>query len=250
MTPPPLPASQPVKKSNALMWILLCVGGLVFMIALAIGVSSYFVYRTVKKAGFDPELMRNNPGLALARMATSLNPDTEVVSTDNAAGTIVVRERSTGKIVTMKFDPNKKTMVVVGDDGKEAKITASGDSENGRVEVQGPDGTVTFGATSGNSGPAWLPVYPGSAPSGTISSQTPEGSENTYAFKTADAPSKVLSYFQDQLKSEGFTVNLAASGEQGGMLQAEHSGKKRNVVVTVGSSSEGTAASITAIEKK
>jgi hypothetical protein len=243
-------APPPAKKSNVLLWVLLGIGGLVFLVILVVGAGSFFVYRAVKKAGFDPDLMRSNPGLAMARMAAAVNPDAEVVSTNDRTGTVVIREKSTGKIVTMKFDPDKKSLVIVGDDGKEVRINASGDNKSGSVEVQGDDGTLKFGTAAGNATPAWLPVYPGSAPQGTLSTQTPEGSQNTYAFKTRDAPGKVIAYFQDQLKGAGFSVTLVSSGDQGGMVQAEDSANKRNVLVTAGASSEGTSGSITAIEKK
>jgi hypothetical protein len=253
--PPPMQqqfpqAPPPAKKSNVLLWVLLGIGGLVLMVVLAVGVGGFFVYRTVKKAGFDPDLMRSNPGLAMAKMATAFNPDAEVVSTNDRTGTVVIREKSTGKITTMKFDPDKKSLAIVGDDGNEVRFNASGGSKNGSVEVQGQDGAVKFGTAAGNATPAWLPVYPGSAPQGTLSTQTPEGSQNTYTFKTQDAPAKVIAYFQDQLKGAGFAVTLVSSGDQGGMVQAEDSAKNRNVLITAGASSGGTTGSITAIEKK
>ena len=135
--------AQPPKKSNVLMWVLIGVGGLVLMFVLALGVGSFFIYRTVKNAGFDADLMRSNPGLAMAKMVTSLNPDTEVVSTNDSAGTVVVREKSTGKVMTMKFDPDKKSMVIIGDDGNQVSINASGDAKNGTLNIQGPDGNLS-----------------------------------------------------------------------------------------------------------
>jgi hypothetical protein len=194
--------------------------------------------------------MRSNPGLAMAKLATAFNPDAEVVSTNDRTGTVVIREKSTGKITTMRFDPDKKSLVIVGDDGNEVRINGSDDSKNGSVEVQGQDGTLKFGTAAGNATPAWLPVYPGSAPQGTMSTQTPDASQNTYTFKTKDSPAKVISYYQDQLKGAGFSVTLVSSSDQGGMIQAEDSGQKRNVIITAGPSSEGTTGSITAIEKK
>jgi hypothetical protein len=241
--------AQPPKKSNVLMWVLIAVGGLVLMVVLAVAAGSFFIYRTVKNAGFDADLMRNNPGLAMAKMVTALNPDTEVVSTNDRAGTVVVREKSTGKVVTMKFDPDKKSMVIVGDDGNQISINATGDGKNGALNIQGPDGTIKFGTAAGNATPAWLPVYPGSAPQGTMSTQTSQGSQNTFAFKTQDAPGKVISYYQEQLKSAGFTVNVTGSSEQGGMVQASDEAKNRSVVVIAGASGEGTSGTITAIEK-
>jgi len=44
-----------------------------------------------------------------------------------------------------------------------------------------------------NSAPAWVPVYPGSSPQGAMSSQSNDGKQNTFTFKTRDAAGKVTS---------------------------------------------------------
>ena len=98
--------------------------------------------------------------------------------------------------------------------------------------------------------PAWVPVYPGSAPQGTLSTQTPNGTQNTYAFKSQDAPAKVVAVFQEQLKGSGLTVNMVNSGEQGGVVQAQDADKNRTVLVTAGAADGGTSGTITVIEKK
>jgi hypothetical protein len=254
------PQGQPPKKSNVLLWVLIAVAVVVFVAVAGVSIGSYMLYRTVKNAGFDPELMSKNPGLALTKMMATVHPDMQVVSTDDAHGTVTVREKTTGKILTFRWDPDKKTLVVIGDDGKQVKFSAAGDEKNGgSLTVESGDGTVKFGATPGNTGPAWVPVYPGTTPQGTFSTQTGEGSQSTYAFKTSDPPSKVLDYFKQQLSSAGFKVNLSASGifdpgsasgGQGGILQATSADEKRTVMITAGASSEGTTASVTAVEKK
>jgi hypothetical protein len=240
----------PKKGGGALKWILMGVGFLVLCIVLFIGASLYFVSRVSKNAGFDPELMKRNPGLALARMATAFNPDAELVSTNESSGTVTIREKSTGKVITLKFDPDKKSMVVVGEDGKQAEIKVSGDDKNGAIEFNGPDGTIKFGAAAGNTAPAWVPVYPGSSPQGTFSTQTPEGSQNTYSLKTKDSAGQVLTYYENQIKSAGFSITTTVKSDAGGMLSGESTDKKRTLMITVGSSNEGTEVGITAIEKK
>jgi len=245
------PQSQPPKKSKALMWILIVVAVVIFLGVAAVSLGSFFLYRTVKNAGFDPELMQKNPGLAMTKLVATLHPDTQVVSTDDARGTVTVRDKSTGKLMTFRWDPDQKTLVIVGDDGKEVKFSASGDDKGGSLTVQGGDGgTVKFGAAAGNNTPAWAPVYPGTTPQGTFSTQTGEGSQNTYTFKTHDAASKVLDYFKQQLTASGFKVTLTAAGDQGGMVQATDDANKRSVMITAGTSTEGTEGSVTTIEKK
>jgi hypothetical protein len=109
---------------------------------------------------------------------------------------------------------------------------------------------MKFGGAGSAQMPAWMPVYPGSSPTGTFSSQTKDGNQSTFAFKTPDPAAKVMSYYQDQLKSGGFSINMATNTPQGGMVMAEDSGKNRSLMITASSSSDGTDVSLTAIEKK
>jgi hypothetical protein len=245
--PPPVPGA-PAKKTSPLVWIL---GGLVVLMfggMLTCGIVGFLAIRAVKNAGFDPDLMQRNPGLAMAKMAAALHPDLQTVSTDERAGTITMREKSTGKLVTFKFDPDRKTLVVTGDDGKQVSIGVTGDDKSGAVTVQSAEGSVRFGA--GGKVPEWVPVYPGASPEGNYSAQTPQGEQNSFSFKTQDAPSKVLSYYQDQLKSAGLTLTQSIASGEGGMVSAENGDKSRTVVVTVGTSTEGTQTNVIAIEKK
>ena len=244
---PPLP---PGKKSNILIWILGGIVALIIGVTAMCGLAGYFIMHKAKQAGFDSGLLTTNPAYAAAKMAATMNPDVETVSTDDGSGTITVREKKTGKTTTLKFDPDKKTMVVTDENGKEATVKVNTDGDKGSVEVQSADGNMKFGASASSQMPGWMPVYPGSSPTGTFSTQTKEGSQSSFTFKTHDAPAKVMSYYQDQLKSSGFSINMATNTPQGGMVMAEDSGKARSLMITASSSSDGTDVSLTAIEKK
>jgi hypothetical protein len=237
----------PAKKTSPLVWILGTIVVLMFVAMLTCGVVGFLAVRAVKNAGFDPDLMKRNPGLAMAKMAATLHPDLEVVSTNERTGRITMREKSTGKIVTFKFDPDQKTLVMTGDDGKDVTVTAS---SPGSVTMKSSDSTVTFGANAGDKAPSWVPTYPGSSPEGTFSSQGPQGTQNTFTFKTKDEVSKVLQFYQDSLKSGGFNVTQAISSAAGGMVSAEDADKKRTAVITIGSSNGETQVSVMAVEKQ
>jgi hypothetical protein len=253
--PPAFPSNQaplpPGKKPNILIWIL---GGVVVVmlgITAMCGLGGYFLMRKAKQAGFDSDLLKSNPAYAAAKMAVTMNPDVETVSSDDSNGMITVRDKKTGKVVKFKFDPDKKTMVVTDENGQEATVKVTGDGNQGSLEVQGANGgTVKFGATAGNEMPSWVPVYPGSSPKGTFSAQTNDGNHATFTFNTSDAPAKVMTYYQDQLKAAGFAINMATTTPQGGMVMAEDGGKTRSVMLTLGTSNEGTNVNVTAIEKK
>ncbi len=244
---PPQGAPQK-KKTSPLVWILGGIAVLMCGVMLTCGVAAFMLTRAVKNAGFDPDLMQKNPGLAMAKMVAAIHPDAQVVSTNDREGKIVIRDKSTGKLMTFKFDPEKKTLVLAGDDGQEVKITASGDGSNGTVAISSPDGTVKYGAGS-EKAPDWVPVYPGSTTAATYSAQANDGLQNTFTFKTKDPAAKVVSFYQDQLKAAGFTVTQVL-GDQGGLVTGETAEKKRTITVTIGSTSDGTEGSVMAIEKK
>src|ERR1700683_4409312 len=120
---PPNPQPPVAKKTSIWVWILGGIAIFFFAITLTCGVIGYMGMRMIKNAGFDSELMKTNPGLAMAKMVTAMNPDYETVKTNDRAGTIVVRQKATGKTITMKFDPGAKKMVIVDDDGKQSTLT-------------------------------------------------------------------------------------------------------------------------------
>ena len=249
-TPPNIqPQGQPpvARKTSIWVWIIGGIAIFLFAITLTCGVIGYMGMRMIKSAGFDSELMKSNPGLAMAKMVSSMNPDLETVKTNDREGTITVREKSTGKVMTMRFDPDTKKMVIITDDGKQASVTI----DNNGVSATGADGsTVKFGQAVGNNAPSWVPVYPGSTPQGTMSSSSADGSQNTFTFKSKDSASKIITYYSDQLKAAGFIINMTTNTDQGGMVQASDEGKKRTVIVTVGTSADGTETGVTSIEKK
>jgi hypothetical protein len=227
----PMDPGQPgpqVKKTSPLVWILAGIGIFVVLCMVTCGIGSYFLMHKIKDAGFDSSLMQKNPGLAMAKMVAAMNPDLEVVSSNDRVGTVTVRERSTGKTMTYKFDSDKKSLVIVAEDGSEVKI----------------------GADSGAKLPSWVPAYPGATIEGSFAAQGPDGSSGSFSFKTPDSTDKVTAFYQDQLKSAGFTINVVSSGTQGGMVSGEDTANRRTVIVMVNGSTGTTSGSITVNEKK
>jgi hypothetical protein len=152
---PPLP---PGKKSNILIWILGGIVALMVGVTAMCGLAGYFIMHKAKQAGFDSGLLTTNPAYAAAKMAATMNRDVDTVSTDDSSGTITVRDKKTGKTTTLKFDPDKKTMVVTDENGKEATVRVNTDGDKGSVEVQSADGNMKFGASASGQMPGWMPV--------------------------------------------------------------------------------------------
>ena len=251
-TPGAVPPA-PTRKSSGgkiLLWIVGGFAALVLLVIVAIAGLGFFMMHKAKQAGLDPELLKKNPALAMAKMAVTANPDVQMISSNDSAGTMVVRDKKTGKVTTLKFDPAKKSMVITDDQGKQARITA--DASSGTVEMQGPEGTVKIGANS-DKAPAWVPVYPGASPQNTMSVDEKGKQSGTYVFVSKDGPAKVLDYYAEQLTSAGMKLTRTTTGQDGstgGIVSASAESEGRTVLVTASGESDGTHVSVTFDEQK
>ena len=235
--PPPQPTAgaAPVKrKTSPLVWVLVIVLGLFVLGGIVtVGAGMFFLHK-VRQAGFDPELMKQNPGLAVTKMIASANPDVEVLSTDEGAGRITVRDKKTGKVVTMTFD-----------DAKRGKFSFSAQGDDGKTA------SMEIGAGADKL-PSWVPTYPGAKVEGTfaMTGDSGEGNGGSFGFSTSDAPEKVLSFYQDKCKEMGIGVKMTTHTSEGGMILGADEGEKRTLHVIVGSESGGTKVQVMYGSKK
>src|SRR5712692_533464 len=222
---PPAPgqpaAPVPPKKSNALLWILAGIGGFVLLIILVVAAGIFFFVHKAKQAGLDPDLLKKNPALAAAKLAVAVNPDVEMVSTDEGKGEITIRDKKTGKVYSMSFEDAKNGKFTMKENGKEA-VTITG-GPGGTVEMKSADGTIKIGG--GNvTVPAWVPDYPGSQAQSSFTSQTKDGDASSYQFKTKDPSDKVVKFYADGFKNQGMKVTSNITSQNGassgGMLVA------------------------------
>ncbi|HMC59435.1 MAG TPA: zinc ribbon domain-containing protein [Candidatus Solibacter sp.] len=226
-SPQPVPGAVAPRKTSPVVWILVGVLGLFVLIGVAaVGTLRYFVH----KAGLDTELMQRNPGLAIGKIIAAANPDVEVLSTDDAVGKITVRDRRTGKVVTMSFDDVKNgrfSFSAVGDDGKTASLE--------------------IGAGAGKL-PSWVPAYPGADAKGTFAVKgddgTSRGEGGTFTFTTPDSAAKVKAFYDDKCKQAGMKVNLTVNTGEGGVLVAADDGDRHTLNVNVAGGSGETTVTV------
>jgi hypothetical protein len=248
------PAPGAPKKSRFLIWVLLGCGGLIVIAGIIAISTGVFVAYKAKQAGLDPALVQKNPGLAVAKMVASMSPDTEVLSVDEDRGIIRVRDKKTGKMLTMNLEDAKNGKIVFLDENdQKVEIQTRGEGDNASVEVQGPDGTMRMGTMAANL-PDWLPSYPGAEGKGTYDLNTKDGKAGSYSFQTSDSAESVGRFYEDALKKAGFEVqkNLTQVPGQGSMiiLAGTDSASQRTVQVTAASQGEGAHVSLAFEVKK
>ena len=217
-----VPGAAPVqRKTSPLVWVLVIILGLFVLGAIGVVGTGLFIVHKVRQAGFDPELMQRNPGLAISKMIANANPDVDVLSTDEGAGKITVRDKKTGKVVTMTFD-----------DAKNGRFSFSAQGDDGRTA------SLEVGAGADQL-PSWVPAYPGAKVEGTFAMKGngEQGNGGSFGFSTSDGADKVISFYQDNCKELGLDVKMTTHTNEGGMIVAADRGETRTLQAIVSSSS-------------
>jgi hypothetical protein len=233
----PAAPAAPRRKSSLLVWILAGILGVAILAGAAIFTGGLWVAHKVKQAGVDPELFRENPGLAVSKLIAAADPDAEVISTDPADETVTVRDRRSGKEVILTFDEVK-----TGNFRLEAN-----DDQGHRALVQ------IGGSADAVAVPAEVPVYPGAKVKSTFqvdgNGEKGQGAYE-YEFTTLDAPAKILDYYHRTLEKAGMKLALQTHTADGGMLVAEDDANRRTLRVIVSRDADATTINLTARVKR
>ena len=212
--------SATAKKMNPLIWILVGILGLFALLGIVVVAGGIFVAKKVQDAA-------GNPGRAAAKLIAAANPDVEIVSSNEAAGTVTFKDTSTGKVVTVDFDQIKQ----------------------GRISFEGEGEKVTIGADASTRLPEWLPVYPGATTSGTFAMQGSNESAATVGLTTSASIDEVSKFYEEAFKKAGLSTNTNLM-QQGGMISGESADKKRSAVVSMAAGDEGLTVGITYSDKR
>jgi uncharacterized protein YneF (UPF0154 family) len=246
---PPAPGVPPAKKGmSPLAWVGVGCIVLLVLAGIAVGVMGWFAKRAVDK-------FAENPTMNAAELMVRMNPDLELVSSDKKTNTITVKDKKTGEVTTISAEDAKNGKFTIKSDKGTATFDAS--SGNG-LSVQSTDekgqvSTFNAGAGTPQNLPSWLPTYPGGTVQGTLDTTNAEGRSATFTVNTKDDSTKVLDYYESQLKAAGLKVEkttTTSNGQTGGSVSGKSDDGKREASVLVSSTTEGTQAFVSFTEKK
>ncbi|NWG14160.1 MAG: hypothetical protein HXY20_11565 [Acidobacteria bacterium] len=189
--------------------------------------------------------MEKNPGFAVAKMLASANPDIEVLSVDADRGIIRVRDKKTGKTLTMNLEDAKSGKIVFQDEqGKQVEMQAHGEGEDASLEVRSSEGTMRMGADASGQLPDWLPAYPGAESTGAFALSAEKGKRGSCSFKTGDSAEDVAAFYEGALEDAGFEVRKTMSQIPGSgsmiILAATEKNRQRTAHVTAAVTDDGT----------
>lgn len=239
MDNPPSVPQAPKKGVSGLAIAGFGCGGLIVIILI---IGFIFVGKACNMVQEYADDISKNPAKAAAMIVLKMNPELEVVSTDDTKNEATIKIKKTGETYTMSFDDiknGKLTMrdssgqeisidgskagsegkvIIKGKDGEEAVIDGSG-AKNGQMKIKSKDGEVTIGGASLSDLPAWVPVYPGAAShqGGGMKNEKDGVVNGAIALESADSVAKIKEFYEVQLKNEGFKVEsneISADGKQ------------------------------------
>jgi hypothetical protein len=231
--------------------VLIGCGGFTFVGVIAVALFFWWGFNKAKEAGFDAELLQKNPSMAVAKMMVAANPDVEIVSTDDARGTMVIKDKKTGKQLTLDMTEAREGRIVFrGEDGEELTFNADGNAERGTVEVKTKEGTATFSAGTQLDLPPWLPEYPGATIEGNFSARSAKGEGGSFGFFTTDSVDDVIRFYEDRLKDDGMQITASptlsvAGAPKVSMITAEDKQRERTVVIQAISTEGKTQVTVT-----
>ncbi|MFN0166758.1 MAG: hypothetical protein ACKV22_10035 [Bryobacteraceae bacterium] len=194
-----------------------------------------FVAKTVKGIIGDGKDVKN-PAMAAAKLAAALDPNIEVVSTDESNGTITLRDKKDGKTITVNFEDLKKGKIIFEDEkGEVVQLRTQSEGGGGSLEIETPEGKARFGAGDAKL-PAWLPAYPGTSPKSSFSMRGDKKDAAMVQLTTKDSVDQVAAFYEDALKKAGFKVTRTTLGSDGKSiinLTGSDDAKARTANVTV-----------------
>jgi hypothetical protein len=231
---PPIPPPQaPQKKMGLppLAWVAIGCGGLLVIAVLIVAAGGFFFFSKAKRFATHPET-------TIAQMIMAGNPDLEVVTVDDGAGTITVRNKKTGEVLTINLSDAKKGKIVFkGDKGQNMVIETTGEDQAKGITMKSDKGSFTLGEGAGADAkvPSWIPSWPGANIQSTFSGQEEGKRTGMVQFEVDADAARALDFFEAEFKGAGFevkksTYDMGAQGS-GGTITAKSGPREANVTV-------------------
>ena len=241
------PQTTQKKGLGPLAWIAIGCGGLILIAFLVMSVAIWFGARKAKDWAQDFE---EDPAKAAAEMLVKVNPELEMVESDENEGTITIRVKETGEVATFDYSEIQEGKLSLESSEGRIAFDATSEDEGAIFTLETDEGTTQFG-TLGEPGelPDWLPTYPNAENAQTGFSEDKAGSRSgSFQFETTDSPEEVFRRYREGFEAAGLSVQETTTTQdgtiQGGSLSAKEESGVRQSSVTIVSAGEKTRVSI------
>ncbi len=217
--PPSVPGAIPPKKGLGLFaWLGIGCGGIILLGIVAIIASTLFLGPKLKKMAAEAE---KNPAKFAAEMAVKLNPEIELIKSDDETGRITFREKSSGKEITLSYDDIAQGKLTMAADGREISVNAApGPDGAGSVVIRSGEEktTIQTGEAAKSGLPVWVSemLYPNSSSTKNDFSTSQGGKRmGSISGTTTDSLATVSAHYKAKLKEAGYEVTDATFENDG-----------------------------------
>lgn len=247
-TPPP-PAQPGQKKGlSPVAWILIGCVGLLLLGSLAVGACGLFV---AKKVGDAAEEFAENPGRKMAEMAVRVNPDLELLETDDDAETVTVRNKETGEEFTLDWSDIEEGKFSMSSSEGSFNLDTSGGEDGAVITMSDEEGKTTqiFGSAAAGDVPDWVPLPPGAGEiQGTYSTSDGTSRSGAFNFQAPGTVAEMIDFYERTLTAQGYEVSkntFSGGGTEGGTVTGRDSESDRSVTASIRSDDGSTVVTAT-----
>jgi len=222
------------KGLHWLAWVGIGCGVLVVIGVVIFGALGWFAVQKGKELAADFEA---NPAKVAAEFMVRANPDLELVESNDDAGTITVRVKSSGETVTMNYDDIKDGKFSIETDKGKVTMDAQDTASGPGMTVETDEGTAHFGASASLDGvPDWVVIHPDAVVQGSMTTSGKQGVGGTVTFSIDAGYDAVVEYYQTELADLGYEIqhqSMSFNDSKSTTLSGKIEGEKRTQVVTV-----------------
>jgi len=245
---PPPPAKKGLSTGAKI--AIGCLVAVLLMVGACMAVGG-FAFMKLKNFASKVEKDPDAAAYTAAVWAFKANPDYEVVSSDDDAKSITVREKKSGKQITFTLADIKSGKLAIESEGEKVDVDVDqSGADGGSMTISSDQGKLTFGAADLGSLPSWVVAYPGARTDGVSTLEADGAKSGTFTIHTSDSAEQVLAFYSEKLEGAGYKVEKTAVsgvGAAGGSVTGSQGGRSISVIV---SNQEGETQGLVAFTEK
>jgi hypothetical protein len=137
-----------------------------------------------------------------------------MVDSDEDAETITIREKSSGKVVTLNYEDIKEGRISFESDEGRVEIRGNPDDGEGTMTIQTGEGETRIGG--GGEVPDWIPAHSATTSRRSVlRSRGPTGDTGQALFTVDAGVAEVAAFYEEELEKAGYEVSVTthSSGE-------------------------------------
>jgi hypothetical protein len=177
----------------------------------------------------------DNPEMTAARLIVGANPDLELVSTDEAAGKLTIRNKETGEQVTVTLSELREGKLSFATKEGESRIAFGSDGVK-VTDAQGQETSISLPSGASDL-PEWVPAYAGSEINKVMSTANKRQRSGTFILNTDGTVQQLADFYEKELRGAGLDADksIAAMGSEmsGATVTAKSADGRRTINVAI-----------------